>query len=75
VPTGSAASSFAGGASTTLSGALYFSNYHAQLQQRHQWYLHAAGSRYLVFTGGATMNNNYTSLADGSPIQSSSLYE
>jgi hypothetical protein len=29
----------------------------------------------ITFTGGSTMNNNYTSLAGGSPIKSSVLFE
>jgi hypothetical protein len=29
----------------------------------------------LVFTGGATLNNNYSSLADGSPIKAAALAE
>lgn len=77
VPAGSAASYFAGGANMTLNGALYFPT--TQLN-----YSNGVNAAYtilvadsLIFTGGATINinNNYTSLADGSPIQSSSLYE
>ena len=68
VPKGSAASSFAGGTSLNLTGALYFPT--TQLN-----YSNGASAAYtilvadtLTFTGGATMNNNYTSLANGSPI-------
>lgn len=75
VAVGSAASYFAGGANMTLNGALYFST--TQLN-----YSNGINAAYtilvadtLVFTGGATMNNNYSSLADGSPIRSSVLYE
>lgn len=77
VPAGSAASYFGGGANMTLNGALYFPT--TQLN-----YSNGVNAAYtilvadnLIFTGGATINinNNYTSLADGSPIQSSSLYE
>jgi len=75
IPTGSAASYFAGGANMTLAGALYFPT--TQLN-----YSNGINAAYtilvadtIVFTGGATMNNNYASLTDGSPIQSSSLYE
>jgi hypothetical protein len=75
IPAGSAASYFAGGANMTLGGALYFPT--TQLN-----YSNGISAAYtilvadsIIFTGGATMNNNYTSLADGSPIQSSSLYE
>jgi Flp pilus assembly protein TadG len=75
VPTGSAASSFAGGASTTLSGALYFPTTTLNYSNGTNGTYTLLVADTLVFTGGATMNNNYTSLADGSPIQSSSLYE
>ena len=75
IPAGSAASFFAGGANMTLGGALYFPT--TQLN-----YSNGVSGAYtilvadtIIFTGGATMNNNYTSLADGSPIRSSSLYE
>jgi Flp pilus assembly protein TadG len=75
IAAGSAASYFAGGANMSLGGALYFPT--TQLN-----YSNGVSAAYtilvadtIVFTGGATMNNNYTSLADGSPIQSSSLYE
>ncbi len=75
IPAGSAASYFAGGASMTLTGALYFPT--TQLN-----YSNGINAAYtilvadtLVFTGGATMNNNYASLTNGSPIESSSLYE
>jgi Flp pilus assembly protein TadG len=75
VPTGSAASSFAGGASTTLSGALYFPTTTLNYSNGTNGTYTILVADTLVFTGGATMNNNYASLADGSPIQSSSLYE
>jgi Flp pilus assembly protein TadG len=75
VPTTGAASYFAGGANMTLTGALYFPT--TQLN-----YSNGISAAYtilvadtLVFTGGATMNNNYSSLADGSPIKSSALAE
>jgi len=77
IPAGSAASSFGGGANITLNGALYFPT--TQLT-----YSNGVNAAYtilvadkLIFTGGATINinNDYASLADGSPIQSSSLYE
>jgi len=75
IPAGSAASVFAGGANMTLGGALYFPT--TQLN-----YSNGSNAAYtilvadtIIFTGGATMNANYTSLADGSPIRSSSLYE
>jgi Flp pilus assembly protein TadG len=75
IPAGSAASYFAGGASLTLAGALYFPT--TQLN-----YSNGISAAYtilvadtIIFTGGATMNNNYASLTNGSPIQSSSLYE
>ncbi len=75
VPTGSAASTFAGGANMTLSGALYFPtttlNYSNGINAAYTILV----ADTLVFTGGATLNNNYASLTDGSPIQSSSLYE
>ncbi|MGD0117573.1 MAG: pilus assembly protein TadG-related protein [Candidatus Binatus sp.] len=75
IPASSAASYFAGGANMTLAGALYFPT--TQLN-----YSNGINAAYtilvadtIVFTGGATMNNNYASLTNGSPIQSSSLYE
>ncbi len=77
IPAGSVASYFAGGANMTLNGALYFPT--TQLN-----YSNGINAAYtilvadtLIFTGGATINisNNYTSLADGSPVQSTSLYE
>ena len=75
IAAGSGASSFAGGTYITLSGALYFPT--TQLS-----YSNGINAAYtilvantIIFAGGATMNNNYTSLADGSPIQASSLYE
>ncbi|HUN56551.1 MAG TPA: pilus assembly protein TadG-related protein [Candidatus Binataceae bacterium] len=75
VPKGSAASTFAGGTSDTLTGALYFPT--TQLN-----YSNGANAAYtilvadtLTFTGGATMNNNYTSLANGSPIVAERLTE
>jgi Flp pilus assembly protein TadG len=75
VATGSAASAFAGGANLTLNGALYFPtttlNYSNGINASYTILV----ADTLVFTGGATMNNNYASLADGSPIQSSSLFE
>jgi hypothetical protein len=75
VPTGSAATTFAGGANLTLNGALYFPtttlNYSNGINAAYTILV----ADTLVFTGGATMNNNYASLTDGSPIQSSSLFE
>jgi len=75
VATGSSASAFAGGANLTLNGALYFPtttlNYSNGINAAYTILV----ADTLVFTGGATMNNNYASLADGSPIQSSSLFE
>jgi hypothetical protein len=75
VPKGSAASSFAGGTSLNLTGALYFPT--TQLN-----YSNGASAAYtilvadtLTFTGGATLNNNYTSLANGSPIVAERLTE
>lgn len=75
VPKGSAASTFGGGANMTLTGALYFPT--TQLN-----YSNGANAAYtilvadtLTFTGGATMNNNYTSLANGSPISEERLTE
>jgi hypothetical protein len=75
VPIGSAASTFAGGTSLALTGALYFPT--TQLN-----YSNGASAAYtilvadtLTFTGGATLNNNYTSLANGSPISAERLTE
>ena len=75
VAKGSAASTFAGGTSLNLAGALYFPT--TQLN-----YSNGASAAYtilvadtLVFTGGATMNNNYTSLSSGSPIKMARLSE
>lgn len=75
VPTNGAASYFAGGANMTLAGTLYFPT--TQLN-----YSNGVNASYtilvadtLLFTGGATMNNNYSSLADGSPIKTSALFE
>jgi hypothetical protein len=75
VAKGSAASSFAGGTDLNLAGALYFPT--TQLV-----YSNGASAAYtilvadtLVFTGGATMNNNYSSLASGSPIKAERLTE
>jgi hypothetical protein len=75
VPVGSAASAFAGGADMTLSGALYFPTTALNYSNGVNGAYTILVADTLIFTGGATMNNNYTSLADGSPIQSSSLYE
>jgi hypothetical protein len=75
IPAKSAASYFAGGASTTLSGALYFPTTTLNYSNGTSGTYTILVADTLVFTGGATMNSNYTSLADGSPIQSSSLYE
>jgi len=75
VAKGSAASYFADGTSLTLAGALYFPT--TQLN-----YSNGANATYtilvadtLVFTGGATMNNNYASLSSGSPIKAAHLTE
>ena len=75
VAKGSAASTFAGGTSLNLAGALYFPT--TQLN-----YSNGASAAYtilvadtLVFTGGATMNNNYASLSNGSPIRMARLSE
>jgi hypothetical protein len=75
VPIGSATSVFAGGANSTLSGALYFPTTALNYSNGSNGAYTILVANTLTFTGGATMNNNYTSLADGSPIQSSSLYE
>jgi hypothetical protein len=75
VPVGSAASSFAGGATTTLSGALYFPTTTLNYSNGTSGNYTILVANNLIFTGGATMNSNYASLTDGSPIQSSSLYE
>lgn len=73
--TANSASSFAGGTSLTLTGALYFPTTALQ-------YSNGASAAYtiivadtLFFTGGATMNNNYASLSSGSPIKAMRLTE
>ncbi|MGA2409965.1 MAG: hypothetical protein ABSG46_06185, partial [Candidatus Binataceae bacterium] len=75
VAKGSAASTFAGGTSLTLAGALYFPT--TQLN-----YSNGSSAAYtilvadtLVFSGGATLNNNYSSLSSGSPIKAARLTE
>jgi hypothetical protein len=75
VSKGSAASYFDGGANLNLAGALYFPT--TQLN-----YSNGIGAAYtilvadtLVFSGGATMNNNYASLSNGSPIKAARLTE
>jgi hypothetical protein len=68
---GGAASSFAGGTSANLTGALYFPTTALQFSN-------GASAAYTVivadsvsFTGGVTLNNNYSSLPGGSPIKGS----
>lgn len=74
----SAASSVIGNSSTTFDGVLYFPTTALKFTGN------SSGSGYtfliadtVTITGNATLSlgNNYSSLTDGSPIQSSSLYE
>ena len=73
--TSNSTSYFAGGTNLTLSGALYFPT--TQLN-----YSNGANAAYTIlvadtlsFTGGATMNNNYASISNGSPIKAARLCE
>jgi hypothetical protein len=66
---GGAASSFAGGTSANLTGALYFPTTALSFSN-------GASAAYTIivadsvsFTGGVTLNNNYSSLPGGSPIK------
>jgi hypothetical protein len=66
---GGAASSFAGGTSANLTGTLYFPTTALSFSN-------GASAAYTIivadsvsFTGGATLNNNYSSLPGGSPIK------
>jgi hypothetical protein len=78
VPTGSAASKFNGSGSSTFTGAVYMPttavNYIGS----------GSGSPYTILvaydvsltgSGSLTIGNNYSSLADGSPIKSHALFE
>jgi hypothetical protein len=68
---GGAASSLAGGTNATLTGALYFPTTALAFSN-------GASAAYTIivadsvsFTGGVTLNNNYSSLPGGSPIKGS----
>lgn len=68
---GGAASSFAGGTSANLTGTLYFPTTALSFSN-------GASAAYTVivadsvsFTGGVTLNNNYSSLPGGSPLKGS----
>jgi hypothetical protein len=68
---GGAASSFAGGTNANLTGALYFPTTALSFSN-------GASAAYTIivadsvsFTGGVTINNNYSSLPGGSPIKGS----
>ncbi|MGH8014014.1 MAG: pilus assembly protein TadG-related protein [Candidatus Binataceae bacterium] len=70
-----AASNFSGGTNMNLAGALYFST--TQLN-----YSGGSNAAYTIivadtlnFTGGATLNSDYSSLANGSPIKGAVLSE
>jgi hypothetical protein len=67
--TSGAASSFSGGASSHLNGALYFPKTALS-------YSGGTGTEYTIivaktisFSGGTTLNNNYSSLPDGPPLK------
>ena len=69
--TGGSGSNFAGGTSATLTGTLYFPTTSISFSN-------GASAAYTIivadsvsFTGGVTINNNYSSLPGGSPIKGS----
>jgi hypothetical protein len=75
VPSSAPASTFSGGANLALTGALYFSTTALD-------YSNGSNAAYTIivadtlnFTGGAAVNSDYSSLADGSPIKGAVLSE
>jgi hypothetical protein len=75
VAKGSATSYFAGGTSLNLAGALYFPTTSLNYSNGSSAAYTILVADTLTFTGGATMNNNYASLSNGSPIKAARLTE
>jgi len=68
---GGGASSFAGGTSANLTGALYFPTTALSFSNGASAAYTIIVAKSVNFTGGVTINNNYSSLPGGSPIKGS----
>jgi hypothetical protein len=66
---GGAASNLSGGASATLQGALYFSTTALTYSGGASAAYTVVVAKTVTFSGGVTLNNNFSSLPGGSPIK------
>lgn len=72
----SSAASFAGGNSMNLTGSLYFPSAAVEFKGNNSISAYTIlVANTILFDGGSTFNNNYSSLSNGSPIKSASLAE